>query len=58
MSSGHSQFIDVNGTTLHYLEWGEKANPPFILLHGGSAHAHWWDHIAPSIGAALPRLGV
>lgn len=56
MSSSHSQFIDVNGTTLHYLEWGEKTNPPFILLHGGSAHAHWWDHIAPALAQSYRVL--
>ncbi len=44
-----SRFIRVNGLALHYLEWGESANPALILLHGGSAHAHWWDHIAPTL---------
>jgi pimeloyl-ACP methyl ester carboxylesterase len=39
-------FLNLRGTTLHYLEWGDVANPPLILLHGSSAHAHWWDHIA------------
>ena len=42
-----SRSINVNGLSLHYLEWGQSASPPLILLHGGSAHAHWWDHIAP-----------
>jgi pimeloyl-ACP methyl ester carboxylesterase len=56
MNSGHSRFIDVNGTSLHYLEWGEEANPPLILLHGGSAHAHWWDHIAPSLARTFRVL--
>jgi len=41
-----AHFLNLRGPTLHYLEWGESANPPLILLHGGSAHAHWWDHIA------------
>ncbi len=44
-----SRFIRVNGLALHYLEWGESANPALILLHGGSGHAHWWDHIAPTL---------
>ncbi len=42
-----SRFIRVNGLALHYLEWGEATKPALILLHGGSAHARWWDHIAP-----------
>ena len=44
-----SRFIRVNGLALHYLEWGKAGNPALILLHGGSAHAHWWDHIAPAL---------
>jgi pimeloyl-ACP methyl ester carboxylesterase len=49
MKNAHpiSHHIQLNGTRLHYLEWGEAANPPLVLLHGGAAHAHWWDHIAP-----------
>jgi pimeloyl-ACP methyl ester carboxylesterase len=38
--------IPVRGLHLHYLEWGAPYNPPLLLIHGGSAHAHWWDHIA------------
>jgi pimeloyl-ACP methyl ester carboxylesterase len=45
--SSRSQFIRVHGVKLHYLEWGDATNPPLLLLHGGAAHAHWWDHIAP-----------
>jgi pimeloyl-ACP methyl ester carboxylesterase len=40
------RFITISDFTLHYLEWGTPTNPPLLLLHGGSAHAHWWDHIA------------
>jgi len=56
MNRGHSRLINVNGISLHYLEWGEEANPPLILLHGGSAHAHWWDHIAPSLAQTFRIL--
>lgn len=42
-----SHNIQLNATRLHYLEWGETTNPPLVLLHGGAAHAHWWDHLAP-----------
>lgn len=41
-----SAFLNLPEVRLHYLEWGEPTNPPLLLLHGGSAHAHWWDHIA------------
>jgi pimeloyl-ACP methyl ester carboxylesterase len=42
----HSRFLSVGGVNLHYLEWGSVENSPLLLIHGGSAHAHWWDHIA------------
>ncbi len=56
MNSGHSRLVDMNGIRLHYFEWGEEANPALILLHGGSAHAHWWDHIAPSLARTFRGL--
>jgi pimeloyl-ACP methyl ester carboxylesterase len=42
-------FVSINGLRLHYLEWGAADSAPVVLLHGGSAHAHWWDHFAASI---------
>ncbi|HVN87131.1 MAG TPA: alpha/beta hydrolase [Candidatus Binatia bacterium] len=39
----------ANGLRLHYLEWTNTSAPPLLLLHGGSAHAHWWDWFAPLI---------
>jgi len=41
--------VTVNGLRLHALEWGHSTAPPVLLLHGGSAHAHWWDLFAESI---------
>ena len=53
-----SRFIRVNGLSLHYLEWGEATNPALILLHGGSAHAHWWDHIASTLARTYRVLAL
>ena len=39
--------IDVAGTRIHYLEWGDRDKPGIVFVHGGSAHAHWWTHLAP-----------
>jgi pimeloyl-ACP methyl ester carboxylesterase len=27
--------------------WGEPGDPGVVLVHGGAAHARWWDHLAP-----------
>ena len=38
--------IDAGGLRLHYLDWGNEAAPPMLLLHGFSGHAHTWDTFA------------
>jgi pimeloyl-ACP methyl ester carboxylesterase len=40
--------IAVNGVRLHALEWGTPGRPALCFLHGGSAHAHWFDLVAPA----------
>ncbi|HSP96778.1 MAG TPA: alpha/beta hydrolase [Candidatus Dormibacteraeota bacterium] len=41
-------WVEVNGLRLHYLDWGGGTGlPPVLFLHGGSAHAHWWDFTIP-----------
>jgi pimeloyl-ACP methyl ester carboxylesterase len=45
--------VDVDGTAISYLAWGDRSARGLVLVHGGGAHAHWWDHIAPLL--ALDR---
>jgi pimeloyl-ACP methyl ester carboxylesterase len=45
----------VGGLRLHALEWGEAGRPGLCLLHGGAAHAHWFDGVA---GAFADRFHV
>ena len=40
-------WVTVNNSRIHYLSWRREHLPGMILVHGGGAHAHWWDHIAP-----------
>jgi pimeloyl-ACP methyl ester carboxylesterase len=40
---------ELLGVHLHTLRWGDDSLPPLILLHGGGANAHWWDHVAPRL---------
>jgi len=39
----------ADGARLNLLEWpsAPERRPLLLLLHGGGAHAHWWDHVAP-----------
>jgi len=41
------RFVTVNDLRIHYLDWGNAAKPPMILIHGIARHAHTFDHIAP-----------
>ncbi len=40
--------LDVRGLILSALEWGEPGRPALCFLHGGSAHAHWFDAVVPA----------
>jgi len=40
--------VKVGGLRLNVLEWGIAGRPPLCFLHGGSAHAHWFDLVAPA----------
>lgn len=42
--------VDVHGVALRYLDWG-GSGPPLLFLHGGSAHAHWWDAVIVDLAA-------
>lgn len=47
-----NRYFEAIGLKLHYLDWGGDADErTFVLLHGGSAHAHWWDYVAPELTA-------
>ena len=44
--SASSRRLKVNGLSLHMLEWATPGAPGLCLLHGGSAHGHWFDWVA------------
>jgi pimeloyl-ACP methyl ester carboxylesterase len=37
----------VEGTPIAYRAWGEHGDRGIVLIHGGAAHARWWDHVGP-----------
>lgn len=41
---------DVDGCAISYRCWGPAGAPGLVLVHGGAAHARWWDHVAPMLG--------
>jgi pimeloyl-ACP methyl ester carboxylesterase len=40
--------VVVGGLRLSFLEWGSEGRPVLCFLHGGSAHAHWFDFVTPA----------
>jgi esterase len=53
-----SRTLDVNGLRLHALESGTPGDLPVCLLHGGAAHAHWFDAVTPRLGAGRHLLAL
>jgi pimeloyl-ACP methyl ester carboxylesterase len=40
--------VDAGGVRLSMLEWPAPGRPGLCFLHGGSAHAHWFDLVVPA----------
>lgn len=38
--------VEANGLTLRYLDYGGAGKPQLLCVHGGAAHAHWYDFVA------------
>jgi pimeloyl-ACP methyl ester carboxylesterase len=41
--------VTVQGVQISYCAWGDRGGSGIVLVHGGAAHAHWWDHIGPML---------
>jgi pimeloyl-ACP methyl ester carboxylesterase len=44
-STARRRRLTVSGLDLHLLTWGDGGRPALCFLHGGSAHAHWFDAV-------------
>ncbi len=44
-----SRFFYSQRLKLHYVVWGDEANPPLLLIHGGLDHARSWDPVARAL---------
>ena len=48
-AAGASHYLEANGIRLHYLDYGTAGHRPMLCVHGGAAHAHWFDFVAPGL---------
>ena len=46
-----ASFADLGRTTLRLWEWGDPADRPVLLVHGGWDHGRMWDGLAPLVAA-------
>src|SRR5215510_4430547 len=53
--TGH--YIEVGGLRLHYLDYGTTGRSLILCVHGGAAHAHWFDFFAAAFVAEFHVLG-
>lgn len=50
--------VKAAGVELNCVDYGTEGKPPILFLHGGSAHAHWWDFAAPSFAGEYHALAL
>ena len=43
----------LGGLRLHAAHWGREEASTLVLLHGGGANLHWWDHLAPELARSF-----
>lgn len=48
--------VEVDGVPIRYRAWGERGDQGLVLVHGGAAHARWWDHVAPLLVQGRRRV--
>jgi pimeloyl-ACP methyl ester carboxylesterase len=46
------RFVTRQGLRLHVVDH-EGEGPALLFLHGGTAHAHWWDFVVQAIGPGV-----
>jgi pimeloyl-ACP methyl ester carboxylesterase len=49
--SENSHFVEVDGATVHFQEFGDPTNPTLILLHGYTASVYVWKTSAPLLAS-------
>ncbi|HEY0427218.1 MAG TPA: alpha/beta hydrolase [Pyrinomonadaceae bacterium] len=59
----NSNFVEVDGATVHFQEFGDSVNPTLLLIHGYTASTYVWKTVAPVLAGegfhvvALDLLG-
>lgn len=46
MQAARPRFVDLNGHSFHYLEWGREGSPVLLFLHGFPEYSGAWSELA------------
>ncbi len=46
------------GVRLNCLDYGGEGAPPILFIHGGAAHAHWWDFVGQRLRAGCRSFSI
>jgi len=49
--SENSHFVEIDGATVHFQEFGDRNNPTLLLIHGFTASAYVWKTVAPELAS-------
>lgn len=47
LTPGERATVPVHGAAIEFYTWGQPGRPGLLFIHGGIAHARWWDFTAP-----------
>tara|TARA_A100001037_G_scaffold306590_2_gene353011 strand:- start:433 stop:1284 length:852 start_codon:yes stop_codon:yes gene_type:complete len=47
------KYIQANGITQHYLDWGNPGAPPLLMIHATGLCAHVWNPYAQKLSASF-----
>ena len=53
-----SRYVEAGGLRLRYLDYGAAGRPALLCVHGGGAHAHWFDFVATGLCADYHVLAI
>ena len=48
----------LNGLRLQFLQIGPNGAPAICFLHGGAAHAHWFDRVIPTLADRFDAIAL
>lgn len=45
----HSDFVEIDGATVHFQEFGQRSGKTLVLLHGYTSSVYIWKTVAPML---------